>query len=500
MKMPRVPEEFVRDVWHYQRFSADNLRSAEGKRIEILSPGTLNADTGPDFINARIRIGNTLFLGDVEIHCDASGWRSHGHDRDPHYNRVILHVVMTYGDRAHPATTSSRRIVPVLVLHPFLDLKTYLAWIQSPRRSTTALRCAPYNDRIPQALLAHRLEHLAEERIEFKVRRFGERLRALIDEERAIVCEPYPRYYHNPDEIPPPSSFYTPKDFRAKRLWEQLLYEGIMEGLGFSKNQEPFLRLAQSMRLSALRQFSLSDTEQIIALLFGAAGLLPSSRSVAEEQGRAVVRRLRKRWKEYRPSFTGPLLTAGDWQFFRLRPANFPTVRIAEFCHVLPILFSETGFHSLISLAKEAGISASEKNRRFQAMFESRPDDFWKYHYTFGSRAERSIGGLGSSRVRDLLLNVIIPILLLYARVFRDATLRLQSREMLLAIPAAENSITRIIGRQLVKGKMPVTSALMQQGMIHLYKYHCLPERCGDCEIGVACLPKTGSVVAFHHS
>ncbi len=500
MNMPRVPEEFVRDVWEHRKFSADNLRSADGKRIHILSPGVPNTDAGPDFTNARIRIGNTLFLGDVEIHCDASGWTLHGHDRDPHYNRVILHVVMTYGDEKHSTSTASRRTVPVLVLHPFLDLKTYVAWIQSPRRSPATLRCAAHNDGIPAHLIAQKLELLAEERIEFKVRRFGERLKALIDEERAVIREPFPRYYGNPDEIPPPSSFYSPKDFRPRRHWEQLLYEGIMEGLGYAKNQEPFLRLAQSARLATLRRFDLSDKERMMALLFGAAGLLPSATSIKEKESRIKVRGLRKLWKALRPSFTGQILHQGDWRFFRLRPANFPTARIAGFCHLLPVLFAETGFRNLISLAKVNDLSASERNRHIQSLFDYRPDEFWNYHYHFDNRTERPTGGLGASRINDLMVNVIIPVLLLYARVFRDSLLRMQAREMLSSLPATENSIGKIIEEQLVKKKLSIGSALMNQGVLQLYKYHCLPEHCRDCEIGKVCLPENVLAIARNHS
>ena len=121
MNIPRIPEQFLRQVWQQQRFIAHNLHTSNGKPVQIISPGTPNNDSGPDFLNASIQIGGITFYGDVELHQDAAGWQAHKHASDPHYNRVILHVVMTADNVSRPARTQSDRPLPLLVLHPFLD-------------------------------------------------------------------------------------------------------------------------------------------------------------------------------------------------------------------------------------------------------------------------------------------------------------------------------------------------------------------------------------------
>lgn len=479
-------------MWQRQLFTTNGLHTPDGKPITILSPGKVNTDSGPDFTGARICIGNITFYGDVEIHSDAAAWQAHGHDTDPHYNRVILHVVMTHNHLSPPAHTSSNRQLPVLILHPFCDDALYAAWTQCLSEAATELplACFKVNDEVPERTILQTLDRLADERIELKVRRFEERLKALIDESKCTVREPYPRYYGNPEDIPIPKTQYTQKDFSQREHWEQLLYEGLMEGLGYSKNQEPFLSLAQSMRLSTLRQFPLEDTQTMMALLFGAGGLLPSTRDLNDKESRILVRALRKRWKEFRPSFKRPLLTVGDWKFFRLRPHNFPTIRLAAFCHLLPALFDNEGLRKLVGVFKLDGINPKARLEKLRLLFDLVPDEYWRYHYNFGRRSTKAITPLGTSRVHDLIMNVIVPIVLLYARAFRDANVRINARKVLEAMPLKEeNSITSIITRYLLKKRLVLGSALQHQGAIQLYKFYCTPIRCSECEIGRHCMP-----------
>ncbi len=500
---PHIPEQFIRDVWQRQLFTRTGLRTSDNKPIIILSPGKPNTDAGPDFIGARIRIGNTTFIGDVEIHCDESAWRAHGHHNDPHYNRVILHVVMTHNHLAPPARTHSHRLLPLLVLHPFCDTTLYAAWVQqlSEHLAESPLACSKVNNTVPERVILHTLDRLADERIELKVRRFEERLKALIDESKLVVREPYPRYYGNPEDIPIPKTPYTQKDFSQKQHWEQLLYEGIMEGLGYSKNQEPFLRLAQSMRLSVLRQFPLDDLDTMTALLFGAGGLLPSSRTLKEKGSRIFVRSLRKRWKSFRPQFRRPLLTAADWKFFRLRPNNFPTIRLAALCHLLPSLFDNEGFRRLISLFKFDGNNPQARLEQLRQLFTFSPAEYWRHHYRFEARSSKAITPLGTSRIHNLIVNAVIPILLLYARAFKDITVKTNARKILEVMPPEEeNSVVSTVTQHLFKERISLGSALQQQGAMQLYKLYCSPIRCSECEIGRNCmLPQTTSVATHHH-
>ena len=216
-----MPEQFVRDVWEGQLFTTGGLHTSDGRPIVIMSPGNVNTDSGPDFTGACIRIGGTTFRGDVEIHRNAAAWEAHGHDADPHYNSVILHVVMTNDQVSPPTRTESKRNLPVLVLHPFLDPNLYAVWRESFASTycDRQLACFRRNDDVPEQIILQTLERLAVQRIELKVRRFEERLKELIDEMNTTFREPYPRYYGNPDEIPAPVSRCTQKECSRKEHW-----------------------------------------------------------------------------------------------------------------------------------------------------------------------------------------------------------------------------------------------------------------------------------------
>jgi len=317
------------------------------------------------------------------------------------------------------------------------------------------------------------------------MQRYEERLKQLCDERKATVREPYPRYYGNPEDIPLPKKQYTKKDLSTKTLWDQLLYEGIMEALGYSKNRKPFLGLAKAMRLETLRQYLLTDTRTMMALLFGAAGLLPSSRSLREKESRVYIRPLRKRWRELRPSFTGTVLHEADWLFFRLRPCNFPTARLAAFCFMLPSLFGHESFRSLIELFADTTLPPRIRLQSLHVLFHFEPDEFWSHHVHFEHTTKGPPFTLGAARVNDILVNVIIPVVMLYARVFNRQSVRNTAREVLAGIPASQsNSITRKIERELLNGRALLNSASLQQGSIQLLNFYCLQERCVDCPVG----------------
>lgn len=489
MNIPHIPERFLRHIWQHQRFNTADLHTSDARRVEILFPGTPNIDGGPDFKSARIRIGNITFYGDVELHQGAEEWESHLHQADQHYNPVILHVVLTADPITPPSRTASKRLLPLLVLHPYLDDTLRTVWMQAisddRNERCKTIACSTLNDDVPSDIMKRWIERLAHERMEMKIRRFEERLKELIDERKLVIREPYPRYYGNPDEIPPPTKEYTRRDFANKMLWEQLLYEAIMEGLGYSNNTDAFLELAQSMRLNILRQQGLSDRSAMMALLFGAAGLLPSERAVVDKDARMYVRTLRRRWKAFCPSFKGRILQPGDWMFFRLRPSNFPTARLASICFLIPSLFADEGFRTLIGFFKKEALSTKQRIENSRMLFQFEPDEFWQHHYRFDQPPSRNGVSIGIQRINDLVLNCILPVVLLYARLFKDQGVRTNALRVLESLPAPEeNHITRLLQQQLLKTRARFDSAFVQQGGIQLYKFFCTPVRCSECEIG----------------
>ncbi len=484
-----IPENFLRHVWQHQLLTGANLRTPDGRPVMILSPGRANYDGGPDFKDARIRINQVTYCGDVELHCDASSWRSHSHDVDPHYNKVILHVVMTADPLLPPACTVSRRTVPLLVLHPFLDPVLRSAWEQMLHglelSRAARLPCAEVSDRIPAIRVEQWLRHLAAERLELKIRRFQERLRQLADERAMTLREPYPPYHGDPAQIPLPQREYAQRDFAARDIWEQLLYEGIMECLGYAKNRKPFIALARSMTLGRLKRHRMDNAETMMALLFGAAGLLPSSRRLPEKESRAFVRSLRRQWKNLRPHHRIPVLHEADWLFFRLRPGNFPTARLAAFCYVLPTLFGQDGFRHLIGLFDSEGCSPAAQRKELQKLFIFKPDFFWQRHYHFRGFAGKWGASLGRDRVNDILVNTIVPIVLLYARVFRNRSIQNSARELFESMPPSPpNSVTFLLVQDMLRDRVPLRSAFLQQGTLQLYNFYCRKGRCAECPVG----------------
>lgn len=486
-----IPERFIRQIWQRQLFSTADLRTSDGRPVTILSPGTANDDGGPDFKDARVRVNQITYYGDVELHRDAASWQSHSHDIDPHYNKVILHVAMTANPLLPPACTASRRRIPLLVLHPFLDPALRSAWDRmipgSDLGGREPLPCTGHSKHLQVELLTQWLTRLASERLELKIRRLHERLRQLADERTMTVREPYPRYYGDPALIPSPQKEYSQRDFSSKELWEQLLYEAIMECLGYAKNRKPFVALARAMTLSRLKRFGAGDAETVMVLLFGAAGLLPSSRGLPEKESRIYVRRLRQRWKTLRPHFHIPVLHEADWLFFRLRPGNFPTARLAAVAYILPTLFGGDGFRNLIGIFSREGCSPATRRRELRRLFAFTPDAFWRRHYHFRGIAGKRGASLGKERINDILINAIIPIALLYARVFKNAVIQSHAKQTLETMPSSPpNSITVRVSHALLEGRVVLRSALLQQGALQLYHVYCRQRRCKECVAGAS--------------
>ncbi|MGA9363762.1 MAG: DUF2851 family protein [Bacteroidota bacterium] len=497
MRTPRhIHERFLHFIWQNKYLALDELKSLDGQRIEIINIGVPNRDAGPDFRGAKMRIGRTLYQGDVEIHHDLTDWQKHFHSKDPKYNRVILHVVLRWHPRkavVPPPKTQSGRDIPTLVLEPFLTEPLPLVWqraiLDERRDRIQAIRCYGKNDEVPLQLIRSWIEKLAVERMELKIRRFDERLRELVDERRLVVKEPYPRYYDDPAEIPPPTKEYTQKDFSKKAFWEQLLYEGTMEGLGYSKNQEPFLRLARNISLEFIHQELARDGEDPVlnlqAMLFGSAGFLSSSKSYDDAETQKYFNSLRKAWRKKRKQYRREVLHEADWQFFRLRPQNFPTVRLAAMSFLLDQLLRKDWMREIIQTFKFGG-KPEDKLSALRLLLSVDAAGYWIEHFTFGGQAHRPMRRLiGLDRVQDIILNTVIPVALLYARIFKDSPVRREALKLYQNLPSAEqNSILKSMRSQLLKGRPSITSAYLQQGAIQLYKFYCVDERCGECEIG----------------
>jgi hypothetical protein len=497
----RIPERFLRQLWKHQLFDRTDLQIFDGRPVEIIAPGKLNPDSGPDFLGARVRIGGVLYAGNIELHRSVTEWRNHGHHRDPLYNRVILHVVLHTPPEHSVQRTKNRRGIPLLVLERYLRSSYHHLWsamIERERAERTfTLPCAGNNGSgADSEKIQQWLRRLALERAELKIRRFDERLKELVTESRFRIAEPPSRYDDppfglNPEELPPPVPVYSQRDFAKLCLWEQLLYEGVLQALGFSKNQDPMRKLAQNLRLTTLRRAIAGkcDEEAVAlaeALLFHASGLLSAPMTGFDQQSREQIRHYRTLVKEVHPVYLGETLHRTEWKFFRLRPENFPTLRIAGAARMFARLARQEMFREIIRDMKNESLSSAAIYKAIRALLLVPSEGFWNLHYRFGELGTSVIRHLvGPSRAEDIIINAVIPVCLLYARIFRDTALRRRILELFeQSPPTPANEILSSMEPHLLRHSVTIEGAFLQQGVMQLYKQYCMEQRCGECAFG----------------
>jgi len=277
---------------------------------------------------------------------------------------------------------------------------------------------------------------------------------------------------------------YDAHELLSEPAWRQLFYEGVMEGLGFAKNRKAFRTLAESVPLQLLKRFRLQENEAMQAILFGAAGLLPSSRGLPHRENRIRVRRLRRRWRDVRRIIRRPLLHEADWLFFRLRPVNFPTARLAVMSFLLPGLFRDDSLRRIFSCFAAGAPPARAGLQILRNMFVVQPDEYWRGHLDFrNAGASRGIA-LGTGRIDSIILHLVVPAVMLRARLSGNRALAARARAMALVLsPLPSNGITRVMERDLLRGREGFRTAIIRQGMMHLWKEYCRKRRCGHCPL-----------------
>lgn len=489
--MGEIPfrEKFLRHVWSKKSLRTPGLATFDNRPLEILDPGVLNEGSGPDFRGARVRIGSVLFTGDVEIHRNVAEWIQHGHQNDPAYNRVILHVVFEGDPLRFPTLARSGRSIPVLVASDFLmdSLQTVLEHGREEEldRWKRAIPCAGRTAGIPPDVLENWITVLSEQRLEFKIRRFEERLRELAFQASLSVLEGSARYRSAPgipDEVPLPERGL--RDLVARKLWDQVLYEGIMDGLGYSRNRKPFVRLARSVTLEVLRSHGMDDPVRREAILFGVAGLLPQTSRFSDDESAVYARLLYGHWKTVGYRLSCERLDRADWSRSPVRPANAPVFRIAAAARIVRTILDNDLFRHVVQSFKTA------ENPR--ALIEDlvphiavHAEGFWERHYDFNTPVSRTSRLVGQSRAVDILANTFLPLVLLYARLFHDRSLRANALVLYQSFPPlSDNAVLRLMKRQLTGDKIPLATLRFQQGTLQLYHHYCTEVRCAECPIG----------------
>ena len=442
-----VPEALLQDLWRRRHFDTGALHTTDGRPIGVLDPGRLNTDAGPDFNEAHVRIGERDWHGDVEIHPASGGWFDHDHHRDARYNAAVLHVTLYVDDWTGGLIREDGSPLPEVVLAPHLTAPLRELLHDFRTREDEGLFCAPRWNEVPDQKRTRWIAEMTEERLEAKKER-------LVD-----------RYFATPD-------------------LEALLHERLFAGLGYSKNDAPMSDLARRTPPALCRRLARradGDVRDLEALLLGSAGLLPSPEDLldADRATAEYATDLAERFEQLERAFDLPAPMASErWQFFRLRPANFPPLRIAQ----AVALVAPGGLLHRDPLGRLLDAVRSDTPARdLRAVLEANaPSDFWKTHFHLEKATAERDPSVGRRRVDTLITNAVAPILLLCAEQHGDDALASAVRALLRDLPAGSDRVTRRF-RDL--GTRP-QDAFEAQGLHQLYRTRCCEGRCLDCTIG----------------
>lgn len=417
-----MKEDFLHYVWKFQKLNQTKLFTTQGQSVEIIMVGQHNTNAGPDFLCAQVRIDSQLWAGHVEIHLQSSDWYLHHHEQDPGYDSVILHVVWEHTSEIFRKDNTK---IPTLVLSEIVAPKTVAAYQKLFSKTAQWIPCEKYFPEVNDFELKNWLERLFFERLEQK------------------------------------SDYIIAELRHAANHWEALLFRLLAKNFGLKVNGEAFYYMASRVDYSVVKKCSnkLLDLE---SLLFGCAGLLNHKEDdlyYAELQNRFGF--LQKKF-----GITGDCDLSP--KYFRLRPANFPTIRIAQ----LAMLYATE--KSLF--AKVIDLNNVED---FYRLFNVVASEYWDTHYNFGSVSTKRKKRLTRKFINLLLINTIVPIKFCYAKhLGKDVSEELI--KLTTAIKAEENSIISKFNGLRPKAK----HAIHSQGLLQLKKEYCDQAGCLKCAIG----------------
>lgn len=421
-------ESFLHYIWQFQYFNKEDLKCSNGDEIIVFNPGFKNTHAGPDFYNAKIKLGSIEWAGSVEIHIQSSGWREHRHQDDPNYENVVLHVVWAENEMI---TRKDGTLLPTLELKNRVGSSFFLQYKRIVH-SKNKIPCANAIHAVPDIVRISMLDKALMARLETKAFHVAEMLQK-----------------NNGD-------------------WEETCYQMLCRNFGFKVNTEPFLQLAQSLPFKILMKHG-DRLEQMEALVFGQAGFLKET--VNDPYYLLLKREYALLKKKY--ALGTRQMNKGQWRFLRLRPANFPTIRLAQLTSVL--------YHHKNLFSK---IISTTSWKELIPIFSVKPSGYWLHHYQFFKIQKKEIPALGRMSIENIVINSIVPMLVAYGKSKDDQRYVDRAVQLLHDTSAEENNILRswqTLG-------LNSTSAFDSQALIELYNSFCVRRRCLDCNIGFALL------------
>lgn len=422
-----MKEDLLQYIWKFQYYNRNELHCTNGEKLMIIFPGIHNNNQGPDFSQAKIKIGNTIWAGNLEVHINSSHWNLHEHTGDEHYKNVILHVVWHHDTEIKDASGNN---LPTLELQSRIS-NIFLEKYRQLMNNTQFIPCENQVKGVSKIVIDNWIQRLSAERLIAK---------------SAHILSIFEETNHH---------------------WEETFWWLISANFGLKINSHFFQKIARSLPLSVIARHK-HHLIQVEALLMGQAGLLSGE---PEDKYAAM---LTKEFLFYKNKYKLKPID-GELFFLRMRPANFPTIRLAQLAKL--IVESE----HLFSMIKE-----TESVNDVKKMFMVSANDYWHYHYIFGQKSGFKVKVLGKQMIENILINTVVPVLFAYGLYQNDIILKEKALKWLEEIAPEKNSITKGFEALGFENK----NAADSQAFLHLKKEYCDNKRCLECAIGNAILKR----------
>ena len=418
-----MTEDVIQYIWKIQALSKAHLKTVDGESLQIIKQGLLNSDSGPDFSSARVIINDVEWAGDIEIHIKTSYWQLHKHQLDPAYNKVILHVVWEHDI---PVLRNDGSEIPTLEIKNLVGRN----WLDKYKKLQASLQIIPCEPFFKELASIHKLDAFNKVLIERLQRK---------------------------------SELVLDNVTKLRGDWEQASMHLLFEYFGFKKNNEAFKQLGEITDIKIIQK--IGSLKQMEAYLLGMAGLLGDNKHKS-----AYRQELREEfvWLHKKFAIKTEPMSATWWKFMRMRPANFPTIRLAQ---LSVLLFQRKHLFQSI-------IGASSKDAK--SFFSVEQSEFWQKHYHFNKEAKKGIKGIGDQSAKILSINVAAVLLVAYGTYTNNELYTEKAVSFLEAQKPEDNVITR----QWKELGVTLNSAAESQGAIELFNNYCKDRRCLQCNIG----------------
>ncbi len=481
----KISEELIYKIWEERRL--DNfLKTADGIEIQIIDAGIRNTDeAGPDYHHARIRIGNITFSGDIEIDTFHSDWKAHGHHLNQRYNKVILHAVLS-NDSSYPfVVTSNGRKVPTLDLEKYLtsSIKQNMPQDLNVIKDEYNIKmpCIQLNSKMEKGEKLKFIKNLGLIRFRKKCERNIERLKELCVLEELQIKEP--KVYHDFQEQINKREF-SQKNFESITLWEQLFYEQLFEALGYSKNKDIMLKLSHAVEIKFFKSLGDISTVKIESILLHISGLMPEVPDIPDEETSIYLRKCLDVWSEIKSKYDSLMFNKTDWHFFKLRPQNFPTVRLAAGSRLLNRIINKDLFNRILKLFSDH--SDTQKliiHLRNEIIVKG--EGYWAAHFTFNKSTKTPLNYfIGIGRADEIIVNIILPIYSVYFEMFDKKEFSQKVLDLYLNFYQKEGNHLVDQVNDVLGFKNEKFRSVYYQGMIDLFRNYCIKQKCLECEIG----------------